>query len=96
MKTAEEIVSAILPALAARNAPLYDAAILGVREGLAEGRREVWGEESLSFCVLSDLASRECETLGSKVNEECGETVPYCLPCRARNAIDSVTDGPGK
>lgn len=33
--------------------------------------------------VLSDLASRQCETDG-----KCGKTAVYCLPCRARNAID--------
>jgi hypothetical protein len=30
--------------------------------------------------VLSDLASRQCE-LGKTV---CGQTKPFCLPCRAR------------
>ncbi len=54
------------------------------------GRQAGLAEDTLSFGVLSDMASRKCETLGSKINEECGETVPYCLPCRARNAVDSV------
>lgn len=38
---------------------------------------------SKGYGVLEDIAGRECEQQG-----ECGKTKPYCLPCRARSAID--------
>lgn len=34
--------------------------------------------------LVSDLGSRECEAPG-----ECGKTEPACLPCRARELLNS-------
>jgi hypothetical protein len=39
--------------------------------------------DSVEMRLISDLASRECESPG-----QCGTTLPPCLSCRARGIID--------
>jgi hypothetical protein len=51
-----------------------------------ERRERLWDNETPEtpkYAVISDLASRECET-----PDECGKTLPYCLPCRARSIVE--------
>jgi hypothetical protein len=37
------------------------------------------------LCLVSDVASRECET-----PDQCGDMLPRCLPCRARSTWESA------
>lgn len=41
--------------------------------------------ESRAMGVLSDMASQHCSQPG-----ECGQTLPYCLSCRARDVLDNA------
>lgn len=61
-----------------------DDAVKLVRAFRETGKHGV-PDGTVRYRVLSDLASRECEQPGG-----CGDTKPFCLPCRARHAIDRV------
>jgi hypothetical protein len=54
-----------------------------VMKSWAAMKDELLDEDSFIYGVVSDLAGRNCEQPG-----ECGKTMAYCLPCRARHAID--------
>lgn len=59
-----------------------------LRRAVAHGRAKALRTDPVWWGVLADLASRQCEQPG-----QCTETLPPCLPCRARWTVDAIERG---